>query len=149
MIIDVHCRIFVIDPDSGWLDFAKSALTSITKETGMQICSATHIEKILSLTKIPISIPRIVFVDLEFAEKEPDLLGRIANTKNWYVVILFPTGFLPYRISAIFKLGVYDCIEKPYDIQSLSNIFENLKDEINFSRQSTSASLNPIVFSSC
>ncbi len=144
-----QCQIFFIDPDIAWLNFAKSALVSISKEPKANVHSSTHIEDLLSLQKPSTQITRIAFIDLEFAEKEPLLVKKIANIKDLYIIVLFPMDFLPYRISNIFKLGVHDCFEKPYDAQSLMNIYNELKDEIQHHQQYTNSSFNSLAFSRC
>jgi hypothetical protein len=81
-------------------------------------------------TSKSLSDVQIAFVDLVFAEKNPEALKDFTNQKNLYTVVFFPTDYLPYRIRRVFKLGVYDCIEKPYDAQALVKIVNGLHREV-------------------
>jgi len=119
------CHILLVDPDDTWLDFAMGTL----QEQGIRARVATGIDEAEQIPRIT-SKPQLVLVDLEFAERVPDQLWHFAESKNRYVVVLFPTDLTPYRMSRVVKLGVYDCVGKPYDAQSLLVLVKSLAEEI-------------------
>jgi len=116
-------QILFIDPDTDWLDFAVRTL----KRRGLSVQGATDIGKVGRASRFVPEL-QLIFVDLEFAERAPDRLRHFAE--NRYVVVLFPTGLTPHRMSRVFKLGVYDCVGKPFDAQSLVRLTESLIREI-------------------
>jgi DNA-binding NtrC family response regulator len=118
-------QILVIGADPDWVDFAVRTL----KGQGFSAQGVTDIGKVRQASK-PLPEQQLVFVDLEFAERAPDQLRHFAEKENWYVVVLFPTGLTPYRMSRVFKLGAYDCVGKPFDTQSLIKLVESLLGEI-------------------
>lgn len=128
------CWILFVDSDARWLDFAVGTL----KERRIRARGVTDISKVERASKFMLG-PQLAFVDLEFAERAPDQLQHFAKHGNKYVVVLFPTCTSSYRMSRIFKLGAYDCVDKPYDVQSLMRLVKSLSEEIGLStRDATS-----------
>lgn len=119
------CQILIIDPDPNLVSSAVRALGS----QGFDVQGVTKIDQIGRASEF-VSRPQLVFVDLEFAERSPDQFQRFAQARNRYVVVLFPTGLTPYHMSRIFKLGAYDCVDKPYDMQSLVELATSLVKEV-------------------
>jgi len=130
------CQILFIDPDTGWLDFAVRTL----RKHGLNTQGLTDIDKVGRGSALSPGL-QLVFVNLEFAERAKSQLQHFAEKHNRYVVVLFPVGLTPYQMSRIFKLGIYDCVGKPYDAQSLIELVESLAREICPLKQDTVLSL--------
>lgn len=135
------CRILFVDPDADWLGFAVQTL----KEQGIGAWGTTDIGRVERAAKIIPGV-QLAFVDLEFAERVPDQLRHFAVRDDRYVVVLFPTDLTPYRMSYIFKLGAYDCVDKPYDAKSLIGLVESLTEEICLSTRDAVSFLTPGCF---
>jgi len=131
-----RCRVLLIDPDAYWIKFALDTL----KRRGISAQGTTDLDKIGRAFRL-IHGPQLTLVNLEFAENSPDQLRRLAQSGDRHVVVLFPTSLTPYEMSRVFKLGVYDCVDKPYDAQSLVRLVESLVKEICSHNQNTVASL--------
>ncbi|MBC8492231.1 MAG: hypothetical protein H8D43_00495 [Chloroflexi bacterium] len=132
------CRILFIDPDIGWIDFAVRTLKG--QDFGAQ--GVTDIGKVRQASNL-VSRSQLVFVDLEFAERSSDQFQRLVQVGNKFVVVLFPTGLTPHRMSRIFKLGAYDCVDKPYDTQSLVRLVTSLSKEVCLTTWDTASSSAP------
>jgi DNA-binding NtrC family response regulator len=119
------CQILFVDPDATWIDFAVRTL----RGQGFSTHGVTDISQVRPASR-SISEPQLVFVDREFAEQAPEQFQRLTQARNRYVVVLFSMGLEPYRISPIFKRGAYDCVDKPYDVQSLVRLVMSLVEEV-------------------
>ena len=121
-------QILFIDPDTKWLNFAIQTL----RKKGIRARCATDIGKTKRVPKFSFG-PQLVFVDLEFAEKEPDQFQYFCERGNRYVVVLFPTDLTPQQMSRVFRLGAYDCVDKPYNDKLLVDLVEAFVAEVGFS----------------
>ena len=122
-----RCQILFVDPDESWLRFVMETL----RDKGIKVKYATDISKAERKLKLVLGT-QLVFVDIEFVEHTAAQFQRFVETSNRYVVVLSPTDLTPYRMSRIFRLGVYDCVNKPYNGRSLVRLIESLAEEINF-----------------
>ena len=93
------CRILIVDPDSDWLDFAVRTLMAqgFSAQGVIDIGEAERASKVASG-------PQLVLLGLEFAERMPDRLEHFARCGDRHIVVLFPIGATPHRMSRIFRL---------------------------------------------
>jgi DNA-binding NtrC family response regulator len=108
------CRILFIDPDPKYLSFAVNAL----KRIGVNATGFTGIKSAQQFLKSTRGI-QLILIDLEYAEKEPEKIRKLAESDRRHVVVLFPVQLTPHKMSLVFKLGAYDCVDKPYDKSQL------------------------------
>jgi len=132
------CRILFIDPDADWLDFATGTL----KNQGVRAQGITDFGKAERAFRT-VSGPQLVLVDLELIEQSLDQFQRLVEDKDRYVVVLSTTDLRPYQMSRIFKLGAYDCVDKPFDAKSLIRLLESLTKEVCPSTLEVISSLAP------
>ena len=129
------CRIVFVDSDTDWL----GSVVRTLKEQGIRALRAADIGKVERASNRSLG-RQLVFVDLGFAERVPDQLRHFAQSENRYVVVLSPVHLTSHRMSRIFKLGVYDCVDKPYDAPSLKRLVESLTKEVCPSTRDTASS---------
>jgi DNA-binding NtrC family response regulator len=104
--------ILLVDRGSGWLAFSRKALTKsvcITK-TAKSIAKALRLLQQRHFD--------LIFVNLRDAEDDSRALcdmAKLQDTHGCHVVILFPTDLTLAKMRGMFRAGVYDCVDKPYD----------------------------------
>jgi DNA-binding NtrC family response regulator len=118
------CRILFIDPDPKYLSFAINAL----KRIGISAVGFTGIKRAQQFLKSTRGT-QLILIDLEFTEREPEQIRKLAELDRTHVVVLFPVQLTPHKMSLVFKLGAYDCVDKPYDKNQLIKQFEILIKE--------------------
>jgi DNA-binding NtrC family response regulator len=111
--------VLLIDHEQSWLLFAQTALA----EAGYQAASANTAEA--AWRYIQDEKVALILMDEQVAEAEDQAAKAIIAAQlpgNYHVVIVSPLSLTPVKMRAMFKLGVYDCVEKPYDQAGLCKL---------------------------
>ncbi len=109
-------RILLIDGELGWLEFGKRTLS----EAGyvVEIAEkATYAWKLLKEGRFD-----LILIDLNVVEQEEDIICQLTinqRGRGTHSVILFPVDLTPAKMRKLFKMGVYDCVDKQYDAAGL------------------------------
>ena len=114
-------RILLIDHDEEWLGSARSALTT----AGYSIETAQRIPEALDLP----DLYDLVLANWAQADQDRRLLRRLAQPESPNapcVVVMFPILRLHERTREAFKVGAFDCVDKPFDKGELVKLVEAL-----------------------
>jgi DNA-binding NtrC family response regulator len=110
-------RILLIDRHPEWLQFAEEAL-----QDQYDVLTATSFEE---ASESCIQEGRaqefdLILVGLDLATSN---LGTIKSLgKQWRFVVMFPVFQEDETLRILFKAGVYDCTDKPYEREGLLNL---------------------------
>lgn len=107
-------RILLIDRHQEWLRFAQEVLqdehevyTATSFEEAKECCVGDDLSQEFDL----------IFVGLELATSNLSTIESLG--REWRFVVMFPVYQEDEKLRILFKAGVYDCADKPYDRESL------------------------------
>lgn len=134
-------KILLIDQHSEWLDFAQEVLGD-----DYDITKLSKHGNVLSLQK---DLGKangfdLIFIGLELVTNNLDVLKPLF--KQWQFVVVFPVIQENETVRLLFKAGVYDCAQKPYDRNGLLKLvadelalaeFVSRQDKIQLTRKSS------------
>lgn len=113
-------RILLIDRHLEWLQFAQEALqerydvlTAMNFEEAMKCCIQEGRSQEFDL----------IFVGLDLATNNLDTIKSLG--KQWRFVVMFPVFQEDEKLRILFKAGVYDCADKPYEREELLKLVED------------------------
>ena len=118
-------HILLIDHDEEWLGSAQPMLEAL----GYVVQTAKSAKEALNLVD---EVYDVILMNWVQADQERVLLHRLARPKSLNprsVVVMFPVQQLPGRMRLVFKAGVYDCVDKPFDQDELIELIETLQAE--------------------
>ncbi len=118
-------HILLIDHDEDWLESAQSVLEAL----GYVVQTAKSTKEALNLVD---EVYDLILMNWVQADQERVLLHHLARPKSpnpRSVVVMFPVQQLPGRMRLVFKAGVYDCVDKPFDREELIELIETLQAE--------------------
>ncbi len=107
-------RILLIDRHLEWLQFAQEAL-----QERYDVFTATSFEEVRKWC-LPEEWSQgfdLIFVGLDLATSNLSTIESFG--KQWRFVIMFPVFQENEKLRLLFKAGVYDCADKPYDPEGL------------------------------
>ena len=107
-------RILLIDRHPEWLQFAQEVL-----QEQYDVLTATNFEE---ASKFCIGEERaqefdLIFVGLDLAASNLSTIKSLG--KQWRFVVMFPVFQEDEKLRILFKAGVYDCADKPYEREGL------------------------------
>ena len=134
-------KILLIDQHPEWLDFAQGVLRE-----EYDIVKLSKHGDALSLHK---DIGKsngfdLIFIGLELVTNNLDVLKPLF--KQWQFVVVFPIIQENETVRLLFKAGVYDCAQKPYDRDGLLKLvadefalaqFVNKQDKVQLTKKSS------------
>jgi DNA-binding NtrC family response regulator len=116
--------ILVIDTEQSWLKFCELAL----KRNDYEVYTVSSSEEAREMLRAhPESDIALVLIDIKSLEKDEPAVKTLLQSETSSqrsVVVVFPTELTPNRARSAFKLGVSDCVSKPYDETSLLALVE-------------------------
>ena len=113
-----EARILIIDRHSQWLEFAVKVL----EEVGYEVFVASDFSSAVDLF-INNSFD-LILIGLDQAENNLNVIKSIAKDKAHpeRIVVMFPVRQTYDRMRIMFKAGVTDTVDKPYQPQVLRDI---------------------------
>jgi DNA-binding NtrC family response regulator len=138
--------ILAIDSESSWLEFCEETLrehsyaviTALTPLAARDLLSGRwHDQVVLVLIDIKSLLDETAFVTELTA-----LPSDAASSQPCAVVALFSTDLTPNKTRIAFKLGVADCVSKPYDESALLALVEQMLADCRFASDRTGAPLD-------
>lgn len=126
-------RLLFVDPRQDWLDFVKSALSCLYEvHTAQDFC-------VLSDSLKQEQVFDLIFIGLNSAQDNIEMLSDLAQKSRWRFIVLFP-GFPDRNTFRIFfKAGVWDLLSKPYDIETLREV---VKEQIKHMKKHVAAAID-------
>jgi len=119
--------VVVVDSDQSWLKFCQDTLEK-NKYTVYTASSGEGVRTILS--GLPNMEFKLILIDeriLSANKNITDELGDLAQDVLTSAIVLFATGMTPQKLRNMFiKLGVFDCLNKPFNEQSLIAMIEQV-----------------------
>lgn len=115
--------ILLIDNQQDWLTFAKNVL----EDAGFCTVTASSLEEAQQQFAASLDDFPLILVDLNSVEENIALFQEFARTESSHkrpLVVLFPTELTPMNMSRIFRLGVFDCVNKQYGKQGILKLVE-------------------------
>ena len=110
-------RLLFIDPHEEWLSFVESTLADL-----YDVCVAKDFEVLYKAQEGQFDL---IFVGLNLAQENMDVLSHLAQSSRWHFIVLFP-GFPDGKTARIlFKAGMRDLLGKPYDPESLRDMVKH------------------------
>lgn len=114
----VRERVLLIDQHPEWLQFAKEvlqeqheAVTATSFEEASEYCTREGQSQEFDL----------IFVGLDLATSNLSTIAQLskASSSRWRFVVMFPVFQEDETLRMLFKSGVYDCADKPYEREGL------------------------------
>lgn len=124
-----RCRVILIDSDRRWREMAAAYL----RDAKIESMTYPDLDAVVNSLKGTEHIPTLIFINVTLAEASGDKFRLLADQEAHplrYTIALFPTRLTIPVMTQLFKMGAYDCIDKPYDRTSLVSIVNTFIDEI-------------------
>ena len=113
-------RLLLVDQHQEWLEFARQVL-----QERYDVLTAMSFGNVSSsyLQKREPKIVDLIFIGLDLAINN---LGAIKSLSNqWRFVVMFPVYQADDTLRVLFRTGVFDCVEKPYECEPLLGLVED------------------------
>ncbi len=121
--------ILIIDTEQSWAKFSEETLRKNGFETYAMSNSLATQEQLTSVFGDKEVLVLIDIQSLEQEEKGINELLRKITKPHISIVVLFDMELTPGRARDAFRLGVVDCVSKPYDEDSLLVLVEQMLAE--------------------
>jgi DNA-binding NtrC family response regulator len=137
--------ILAIDSESSWLEFCEETL----RAHGYAVATAPTLPIARAwLTSQAVSQVRLILIDIKFLLDDPAFVAEVitppaeaASALPCAVAALFSTDLTPTKTRAAFRLGVSDCVSKPYDESALLALVEQMLADCRFASELSPAPL--------
>jgi DNA-binding NtrC family response regulator len=117
--------ILIIDTRDEWLSFAKAVLT----EAGYKVEIARSVREAEGISGDDDNRFDLILADQKVVEAESNALRDliwIGPDRRRRVVVVFPTQLTLDKMRPVFKLGVFDCVDKQYERDKLVDLVQKV-----------------------
>lgn len=113
-------RMLLVDRNLAWLQFAEEVLrerydvlTAMSFEDVSSCCFQGGHPELFDL----------IFIGLDLATDNLSVIKSLG--KQWRCIVMFPVFQEDTKLRVLFKAGVYDCTDKPYEHEGLLKLVED------------------------